>query len=645
MNHIYLHLNERLSQIWCNQYTVIILIMMIKIILFTRMLSNGFDNIKDYTLSNCESIDYYYSKFVDSTPHYMGKMGNYLIEKSMQETVSLSLKLISLLVTVSENVIDFMIDLWLGTWVCLAVSAIDASVDVATNTTESILNLVNGTVKSVANDLDDGLDGLSKIINKILSAVNDIKNSFTGNDNESDVDNQFKHVNLTVNRLRTLSIPNSINEKLEKLAGETPDFDTVKNKTKKAVAIPFNYVRKEIKTINSSKLVGNPQYLTVPPIDTNGTKICSANKPKIEEFFNALSDLFSACMIAILIIFLCAAVGFVVYTAWSEWRQWRRLEIFRDEFHHQNIMLRNPFDDNADEKALERVDILETYQMVFHRYQSGFGRWISRRMSNNVQRQRRIQWLVTYATTPTALTLLAMGLCGVLMCCIQYIIIAIVSNKLHGKDSTNALKEVSSSLNGTMNQGMTTWSNSANLYINDTESHINTQAFGWIQNTTATLNGTVTDLLDDIDSVIAKAFNGTILYKPMDSVMKCVIGNKLETISKALDWVHDTAHVTLPRVNNTQIYDAINNEMANGTTTNATASTPNSKSNSNSNSNSMLDDLHANLVNSATKLLAQYKKSVTIELIVSLVFLALYAVQIPIAAVILALQARKRALE
>ncbi|KAG0677708.1 plasma membrane fusion protein prm1 [Kluyveromyces marxianus] len=573
MNHIYLHLNERLSQIWCNQYTVIILIMMIKIILFTRMLSNGFDNIRDYTLSNCESIDYYYSKFVDSTPHYMGKMGNYLIEKSMQETVSLSLKLISLLVTVSENVIDFMIDLWLGTWVCLAVSAIDASVDVATNTTESILNLVNGTVKSVANDLDDGLDGLSKIINKILSAVNDIKNFFTGNDNESDVDNQFKHVNLTVNRLRTLSIPNSINEKLEKLAGETPDFDTVKNKTKKAVAIPFNYVRKEIKTINSSKLVGNPQYLTVPPIDTNGTKICSANKPKIEEFFNALSDLFSACMIAILIIFLCAAVGFVVYTAWSEWRQWRRLEIFRDEFHHQNIMLRNPFDDNADEKALERVDILETYQMVFHRYQSGFGR----------------------------------------------------------------------SLNGTMNQGMTTWSNSANLYINDTESHINTQAFGWIQNTTATLNGTVTDLLDDIDSVIAKAFNGTILYKPMNSVMKCVIGNKLETISKALDWVHDTAHVTLPRVNNTQIYDAINNEMANGTTTNATASTQNS--NSNPNSNSMLDDLHANLVNSATKLLAQYKKSVTIELIVSLVFLALYAVQIPIAAVILALQARKRALE
>ena len=164
------------------------------------MLSNGFDNIRDYTLSNCESIDYYYSKFVDSTPHYMGKMGNYLIEKSMQETVSLSLKLISLLVTVSENVIDFMIDLWLGTWVCLAVSAIDASVDVATNTTESILNLVNGTVKSVANDLDDGLDGLSKIINKILSAVNDIKNFFTGNDNESDVDNKIKHVNPKFNQ-------------------------------------------------------------------------------------------------------------------------------------------------------------------------------------------------------------------------------------------------------------------------------------------------------------------------------------------------------------------------------------------------------------------------------------------------------------
>lgn len=192
---------------------------------------------------------------------------------------------------------------------------------------------------------------MTKVVNKVLSAVNDIQNFFKGNDDESDINDQVKKVNLTINGLRTLSIPSSIDDKLVKLSANTPDFDTVKNKTKQAIAVPFDIIRNEIKSINASKLVGDPQYLEVPAIDTSGVKICSDNKSEINEVFDTIRKVFNASTMTILIVFILAALSLIVYNAWAEWRQWIRLKRFRDQYRHQTIMLKNPFDDMADEKS------------------------------------------------------------------------------------------------------------------------------------------------------------------------------------------------------------------------------------------------------------------------------------------------------
>ncbi|CDO92742.1 unnamed protein product [Kluyveromyces dobzhanskii CBS 2104] len=584
------------------------------------MLSNGFENIMQNTLNNCSTIDYYYSKFANSSPHYMGLMGNFLIQKSMEQSVSLSLKSVSLLVSVSENVIDFMIDLWLGTWVCLVVSAIDGSVDVATNATESIIDLVNGTVRSVADEIDDGLSGLTTVVNKVLSVASSVKDFLNGNDDGSDIEDQVKKVNLTINGLRSLSIPSSIDDKLVKLSADTPDFDTVKNKTKQAIAVPFNIIRNEIKTINASKLVGDPRYLEVPPVNTSSAQICSDNKPEIEEVFVTIQKVFASCTIAILIISIFAALFLMMYKAWAEWRQWKRLELFRDQCRHQSAMLRNPFDDPSGEKAAENIDALETYHLVFNRYQSGFGRWLSRRSSSDLHTQRNVQWLVSYMTSSTSLTLLALGICGIILCCVQFAIIAFVREKINGKETENIMTKMSTAMSDSFSQDITTWSKSTNLYINDTETQINKQVFGWIQNTTDTVNGTVTDLLNDIDSTISKAFNGTILYNPMDTVMQCVIGNKLEAISKGLTWVHNTAQVNIPRVNGTEIYQQLQGQQS--ISSNGTSNVTQTSS-----SSSIASEIKESIIKAANKILSQYKYTVVTELIVSCVFLALYLLQ------------------
>ncbi|CAI4737165.1 CFF_collapsed_G0045470.mRNA.1.CDS.1 [Saccharomyces cerevisiae] len=139
----------------------------------------------------------------------------------------------------SEGLVNFAIDLYLGTYACLIVSAVDGTVDVATNTTEKLISLVNDTVSSVANELDTGLNDISKIINKVIKAASKVENFFTGDDDDSNMTSSIKSVNLTISALHNLYIPSSINDKLEELSAKTPDFAQVKNTTKNLISVPL----------------------------------------------------------------------------------------------------------------------------------------------------------------------------------------------------------------------------------------------------------------------------------------------------------------------------------------------------------------------------------------------------------------------
>lgn len=256
----------------------------------------------------------------DNTPHYLGVMGNYLIEKGMEETVKATLETLSLIVYASEGLLNFAIDLYLGTYACLLVSAVDGTVNVATNTTEKLIGLVNDTVSSVANELDSGLNDISKVINKVISAASKVENFFTGDDDDDgNMTSSIKSVNLTISALHNLYIPSSINNKLEELSAKTPDFAQVKNSTKNLISIPFNEVRKNIKSVNASKLIGDTSVLYVPPVSiSNGTGICSSNQSEILAFYAILRQVLKITTIVCVIILTCFAISAIIPVAWNE---------------------------------------------------------------------------------------------------------------------------------------------------------------------------------------------------------------------------------------------------------------------------------------------------------------------------------------
>lgn len=668
----YLRLGERLSQIWINKYTLALLLSMVKLVLFSRSLSSALSNSEEQVIGHCSSVDKLYNNIMNNTPHYLGTMGNYMIEKSMIETVKLSLKTLSLMISASEGLFTFMVDLYLGTYACLIVSAIDGTVDVATNTTEKLLGALNGTVHNIASDLDDGLDDLSKVINKIISVASKVEKVFTDDDDEDEEDDDDGHdvvkklsrVNLTVSGLRDLYIPSSINDKLRQLSRDTPSFDELKNSTKQKIAIPFSYAHKEVKKVNVTQIFQDrAATLYAPPLSNttllDGNGVCTRNIPAIRHVYR---DLLRSVHIATKIFVVLLAVGAVcalVPVAYDEWRQWRRLQELNAAVGAGAAATTNPRGDTSKEAEFcqetyshssgksslvtlpsphcNNTDVFALYQRVFHQWQTRIASafvyvlTLGNRLKLSAERQSRIEWFVAYVTSARALTLLGIGLLALLVCVLQLAIIGALQRKVATAAQSHTLRTALSAGNDStskmLQRDMTAWSLATNLYIADTEQHVNQEAFGWINHTTTQINSTVVHMLDEIDSTLGDIFNGTLLYRPMRGVVKCVIGDKLRAVERAMTWVNHHAQLALPRVNATELLQSTLSN--NGNATNTTAHQHQQLSRA-------VDEVADEARQGVLRVLRAFRGAALQELYVALALLGAWALQWPAAAAILA---------
>ncbi|EDO14965.1 hypothetical protein Kpol_388p9 [Vanderwaltozyma polyspora DSM 70294] len=649
-NPAYLNLNERLSQIWLNKYTILFILAAFKLLFFSTSLRNALDVSKSYILSNCGTIDTMYSKTLNSTPHYIGVFGNYLINKALIQTVKTSLSTVSLLVYASEEILEFMVDFYLGTYECLLVAAIDGTVDTAVNATEKLIGFVNGSVGSIANDLDDGLNDLSKIINKAISAAEKVGSLFSDDDDDDDDDSSsssknIASVNLTIKALRNLYIPSSINDKLEKISDSTPTFDEVKNSTKNLIGIPFEKIRKEIKSINTTNIVGDPDVLYVPPINDNSNYqgICSANKNHITSFFYSMDHLLKVATIVCIVLLLIGAVVVLFPEFLEEFKLWKRLTQLREFYWYNkdlypssseletiNQEVKDPFNDKKN-IIPDQFDVIAGYQTCFNPWHTRIVNFIekiityfNRSSFQNESNKRRRQWIVAYVASERALFILGIGMLAFFVSILQLIIITLLKRTFDNNSNMININSIAnSSAVHSLKDDVSTWSNQVNLYIKQTEGNLNHQVFGWIEDSTESLNNTVTHMINGIDDTLADIFNGTLLYNPMKTVVSCVIENKLYTIEKSLTWIHNKANVTLPRING----DDINNLLSSSNnSTNATGS------------NNLATELFEDVIDDSKKIINKviqtYHKSIIYEMIISLVFIGIWSSQIPIALVI-----------
>ncbi|KAG7864225.1 hypothetical protein KL919_000253 [Ogataea angusta] len=583
----FLDFRERLSQVWLNKYTVVTVLMLFKLLLFRISLSASLEQAKKQTYGVCSNAETYASSLT-SVPHYISKSANVMIAKGLSEANKGFMEVLDMVLTGSKGLIMFAIEMTIGTYVCVLTATVDATAEVALNATESVISLANDTIKSFAEELQDGLDGVSKVVNALVKTYEEVKDIFDGDD-DSDVSSSMNKVNLTISSLKNWQIPGSINTKLESLSKSLPDFDDVMNYTEGLVSEPFDYMKEKVSS--RLDLEFDADELLVP--DKKTMSFCASSG--IDEFYQDLADLLRRASSIMFIVLVLAALGFIAFEIYMEKRQWDRIRDIGTNFHQIEATAATK---HKHELAAELVD------MSRNRYTFLIGQKLGKLFFGpSVTRLNTVRWVVNYVSSDRMLPVLLLALAGITTFILQLILLG----QLAGKDTTaldSSFKSIGPQIRSNVNESLVEWANDTNLYISDQESSINDDVLGWIHNSTGSLNTTLGDFVDEMNDKISDVFGNTPLYPYVSGIVGCTVTRKIQKVEKALSWVHNHSQVSFPRIDPAD-FDLTDSKDSGSI-------------------DQYLDDTKSTLAKTRDKLVEKYKSSLRIELYICLVLLGIW---------------------
>ncbi|PWY87335.1 hypothetical protein BO94DRAFT_556796 [Aspergillus sclerotioniger CBS 115572] len=514
----YLGLRARLSQVWLNRWTVVLMAV--------TTIKTDMGRAKSEALSACTSVESMADAMV-SMPHYLAKGVNDLTGDVVDAAVDGLKTMLMLTLTGVEELIIFFIKVMYQTYLCLFTLAVHGAVEIGVTLIEDAADFLNSTVKTVGKDIGKTVDVFEDALNDFIKLVN-VAASLAGS--------SVPTLNLTseIDKLENAHLPSSIDEGLDKLNNSIPSFTEVMNFTENVIRFPFEEVKK---LVNESlgDYTFNPSALPVPAKRT--LTFCDDNNG-INSFFAGVTDLILTARKIFIAVLIIAAILACVPMAWQEIRRWHtmkeRSQLVRKEAH----------------------DPMDVVYIVSRPHTAAVGIWAASRFSNS-RRQILVRWVIAYATSPAALFVLCLALAGLLSCLCQYILLSAIKKTV--PELSTEVGEFADEVVGVLQNISAEWANDANKVIQHADDGINDHVFGWVNTSTTALNDTLNTFVDKTIDVLNDTFGGTLLYEPLLDVFDCLVGLKVESVQKALTWVSDHAHVEFPLLpNNTFSVGAAN---------------------------------------------------------------------------------------
>ncbi|KAF7558611.1 hypothetical protein G7046_g5532 [Stylonectria norvegica] len=514
----YLSLRSRLSQIWINRWTVLLLLVLVRVLLLMADLNDHVGDAKDKALSACTKVEDIGSAMA-SMPHYLSVGVNELAASGIEKAVDGMVLMLDLVISGVQAIIIFYINFLIATYTCLITAMIHGSLAVVADVTEdatkafnSIVDKAVGEITDISKDLEDG-------INKVTKSIED---SVFG-----DLIPDIPSVNFTepVNNLKNFDLDaGDFVKDVRKLNDDLPSFSEVQNLTEEAISIPFNMVRKALNdTYSGYKFDRNAFSLA----QKQELTFCSKNNT-INDFFNNLYELMHKARIIFIVVLILMAISAILPMAWLEIQRWRRQQ------RHAKLIAENQYDP------------MDVVYIASRPMTATWGIKLASRFKG--KRQILVRFCVAYATSTPALFVLSLAMAGFFSCFCQYLLMQAVQKQVpaladqvgsFADDVVNKLESVSDS-----------WANDANSVVSGLNDEINHDVLGYVTNATDAVNDTLTTFLDTMEDGLETVFNGTILLDPIKTVLHCVIGIKIESVQKGLTWVHDHAHINLPLFDN-----------------------------------------------------------------------------------------------
>ena len=511
----YLGLRARLSQVWINRWTILLLLVLVRTLIAISGVHNDLDSAKTEALSACSGVEDMGSAMA-SLPYYMSQGINELAATGVEKAVDGLMSMLLLSVTGVEEIVVFYINTLTSMYVCLITLAVSGSLHVALQVVEDATTFLNKTLGSIGDDLSTTVDGFLNDLNKFSSELDSIPEAFGAKGGIPTL-----NVNSTLDALNNVTLPSSLDEGLTKLNASIPTFAQVNNFTNNAIRTPFEDVKQ---LINSSMATYHFDRSVFPVPQKEQLTFCSDNDG-ITDFFNDLSDIANLARKVFIGVLLVLAVLACIPMAYREIMRWRTMQ--------KRAQLIDP-------NAFDKMDVV---YIASRPYTSTAGINAAARFEST-KRQLLTRWVVAYGTSAPALFVLSLGLAGLFACLCQYILLKSLEKEV--PTLANEVGDFAGKVINVLNNASEAWAIGANDAITSTNNDINKDVFGWVNTTTGALNDTLNTFVDDMTDVLNVTFGGTVLYDPIVGVMNCLIGLKIAGIQKGLDWVSDNAQVEFP---------------------------------------------------------------------------------------------------
>lgn len=514
----YLGLRARLSQIWINRWTILLLLVLVRLIILIAQLNGNVGDAKDKALSACTKVEDIGSAMA-SMPHYLSLGVNDMAATGIEKAVHAMVLMLDLVLQGVEGIILFYINFLTATYTCLLTALIHGSLDVVASVTEDATDAFNSLVDKASKEIEDIASDLQSGINDLVKGI---ENSVIG-----DLLPDVPDVNFTapIDDLKGFNLnADDFAKDVRELNDNIPTFEEVQNLTKQAVSIPFDLVRKSLNDSYGGYKFDRDVF---PLAQKESLTFCSDNDT-LNNFFRNLFEMIEKARIAFIVILVLLAVAAMAPMAWLEIRRWRRQQ------QHAKLIARNQYDP------------MDVVYIASRPLTATWGIKIASRF--NGKRQILVRWFVAYATSTPAIFVLSLALAGFFSCLCQLIILKVVQKEVPAL--ADQVGDFANNVVSSLDTASAEWATDANGVITGLQDHINDDVLGYVTNATDAVNDTLTTFLDTMNDGLEEVFNGTILLDPIKTVLHCVIGIKIESVQKGLTWVHDHAQIDLPLFEN-----------------------------------------------------------------------------------------------
>lgn len=519
----YLNFPESLTQIWLHKYIIVLILLIFKVLLFTKTLARTISSNKSVANHACQSY-HSFQQQAAQVPSMATEIIDNVVETFVQNLKHHVLLLLSMTISIIKSFISFLIELYLGTLTCLCTAFTKGALHILTDATRHIVDSVDHAVNEFLKAFNKSLGGLSTLVNGVITTFQAIKSLFS-HKKVDDLSSAVNEVNLTASTIKNISIPTGFIDDLSNLTHKIPDFEDVLSNFTHFVNSPLDLLQKDIK----SHVAVNDTSWKPLSLSIKSSQNVSSSCTQLDHDFDHAVKIIHQTSHWITIGLCIAILVTIAALSLAEYRHWKRKQ-----------------------QVVAEMTLTPDQTSMGNLLDASKNRLWSVIMRTSIN--YRLKWLLNYCFTATATTVLLIGLAGILVVGLQYVLLSLVKHKL-GDVSHN--QQFANNTQPTMDHFLVNTQRALDISLET----LNDQLFGSIDNTSEELYEKLVHLEHKLNDTVGSVFGHTPFASVAQTIVYCTIGRKLEKIEHGLQWIHHYLEISSPTLNRGKIEQTVQRSL------------------------------------------------------------------------------------